>query len=45
MYNYILGQWTMASVTATWVQNCVPKYITQEQCNVILATVQTVGIY
>ena len=43
MYNYILGQWTMARVTAEWVMACVPKFITDVQCATILATPQTPG--
>ena len=40
MYNYILLQWTMAKVSREWVMACVPKFITAEQCSVILSTVQ-----
>jgi len=43
MYNYILIQWKMARVTQEWVMACVPKFITAEQCAVILATPQTPG--
>ena len=41
MYNYILGQWQMARVTAEWVMACVPKFINDAQCATILATPQT----
>jgi len=40
MYNYILGQWRMAKVSREWVMATVPKFITEEQCAVILATQQ-----
>lgn len=40
MYNYILNQWIMAKVSREWVMACVPKFITSEQCAVILATPQ-----
>jgi hypothetical protein len=43
MYKYILGQWTMGKVTAGWVMSTVPKFITEAQCAVILATPQTTG--
>lgn len=43
MYNYIRGQWVMALVSDEWVMNKVPKFITAEQCAVILATPQTPG--
>jgi len=43
MYNYILGQWKMALVSDEWVMAKVPKFITVEQCAVILATPQTPG--
>jgi len=33
----------MANVTADWVMSTVPKFITSEQCAVILATPQTPG--
>lgn len=46
MYAYILEQWKVAAVTTEWVNACVvKKYITQEQCDVILATPQTPGIF
>jgi len=40
MYGYILGQWTMAFVSAEWVMACVPKFITDVQCVTILETPQ-----
>lgn len=40
MYKYILGQWKMGLVTAEWVQSLVPRWITQQQCDDILATPQ-----
>jgi hypothetical protein len=43
MYGYILNQWIMARVTEQWVMDRVPKFISSEQCAVILATPQTPG--
>jgi len=43
MYGFILNMWIMARVDATWVQKCVPKYITQDECDMILLTPQTPG--
>lgn len=40
MFNYIRGQWIMAKVSREWVMACVPKFITEEQCAIILATEQ-----
>ena len=40
MYGYILLQWVMAKVSQEWVMACVPKFISAEQCAVILATPQ-----
>jgi len=45
MYDYILMRWTMAAVTDEWVMAKVPKFITAEQCAVILATPQTPGTF
>jgi hypothetical protein len=43
MYNYLLKQWIMARVSAEYIQDRVPKFITAEQCAVILETPQTPG--
>lgn len=43
MYQYIMNQWIMARVTEQWVMDRVPKFISAEQCAVILATPQTPG--
>lgn len=40
MYSFILNQWVMRKIDAAKVQSYVPKYITQEQANTILATPQ-----
>ena len=40
MYGFILNMWIMKKVTEVKVQSYVPKYITQEQCDMILATPQ-----
>jgi len=43
MYGFILNMWIMAKIDATKVQGFVPKFITQEECDMILATPQTPG--
>jgi len=43
MYQYLLNQWIMARVSAEYIQDRVPKFITAEQCAVILSTPQTPG--
>lgn len=43
MYNYLLGQWKMGRVTAEYIQDRVPKFITSEERVVILETPQTPG--
>jgi hypothetical protein len=40
MYGFILNMWIMKKVTAEKVQSYVPKYISQEECDMILATPQ-----
>lgn len=40
MYDFIRNMWVMKRVTAEKVQMYVPKYITQEECDAILATPQ-----
>ncbi len=40
MYAFILNQWVMKKIDAAKVQTYVPKYITQEQADTILATPQ-----
>jgi len=45
MYKYILKQWTAAAVSQEWVMNCVPKFLTAEQCATILETPQTPSQY
>lgn len=41
MYGFILNMWIMSRISAEKVQSYVPKYITQEECDMILATPQT----
>lgn len=41
MSGFILNMWIMKKVTAEKVQAYVPKYITQEECDMILITPQT----
>lgn len=41
MYQFILNMWIMKRIDATKVQSYVPKYITQDEANMILATPQT----
>lgn len=43
MYGYLLNQWIMARVTAQYIEDRVPKFISAEQCATILATPQTPG--
>lgn len=43
MYGFILNMWIMAKIDAVKVQSYVPKFITQDECNMILATPQTPG--
>jgi hypothetical protein len=40
MYGFILNMWIMRKLTAQKVQSYVPFYITQEECDMILATPQ-----
>lgn len=40
MYSFILSMWIQRKVDEVKVQSYVPKYITQEQCDTILATPQ-----
>lgn len=42
-YQFVLNMWIMAKADEVWVQKCVPKYITQEECDMILLTPQTPG--
>lgn len=38
LYNFILSMWVQGRCTAEKVQSYVPAYITQEECDTILAT-------
>ena len=40
MYSFILNMWVMHKITADKVQSYVPRYITQAECDMILATPQ-----
>lgn len=40
MYNFILNQWKMRRIDESRVLSYVPKWITQEQADEILATPQ-----
>lgn len=42
-YQFLLNMWIMAKITEVQVQAGVTKYITQEECNMILLTPQTPG--
>lgn len=42
MYQFILNQWILGKIDADKVQSYVPKWITQEQANTILAKPQAV---
>jgi hypothetical protein len=39
-YNFFLNMWIMHRITAEQLQSKVPKYLTQEECDMILATPQ-----
>ena len=39
-YQFVLNMWVMEKVDEAWVQSCVNKYITQEECDMILLTPQ-----
>lgn len=41
MYGFILNMWVMNKISAEKVQSYVPKYITQQEADAILATPQT----
>lgn len=40
MYQFILNQWILGKIDADKVQSYVPKWITQEQADTIIATPQ-----
>lgn len=40
MYGFILNMYVMRRITALKVQSFVPYYITQNECDMILATPQ-----
>ena len=40
MYAFILNMWVMGKITADKVQSYAPRYITQAECDMILATPQ-----
>lgn len=42
-YQFLLNMWIMAKISAVKVQSYVPKFITQEECDMILMTPQTPG--
>jgi hypothetical protein len=42
MYQFILNQWILGKIDAEKVQSYVPKWITQEQAETILATQQVI---
>lgn len=39
-YNFYLNMWIMRRITAEELQAKVPKYLTQVECDMILATPQ-----
>lgn len=43
MYQFILNQWILGKIDADKVRSYVPKWITQEQAETILATPQVVA--
>lgn len=40
MYGFILNMWIMGRISESTVRSYVPLYITQEECDMILATPQ-----
>lgn len=40
MYQFILNMWIMKRIDSAKVQSYVPKYIKQDECDMILATPQ-----
>ena len=40
MYQFILNMWIMARINESKVRSYVPLYITQAECDMILATPQ-----
>jgi hypothetical protein len=40
MYGFILNMWVNGRITEVKVRSYVPRYITQEECNTIIATPQ-----
>lgn len=40
MYQFILNMWIMERIVAAKVQSYVPRYITQDEADMILATPQ-----
>lgn len=40
MFEFIKGQWIMRNIDADKVNSYVPRWITQEQANTIIATPQ-----
>jgi hypothetical protein len=41
MYGFIYNMWVLGKIDASKVQSYVPKFITQEEADTILATPQT----
>jgi hypothetical protein len=39
-YSFFLNMWIMRKITASQLQTKVQKYLTQEECDMILATPQ-----
>jgi hypothetical protein len=39
-YNFYLNMWIMRRITAEQLQTKVPKYLTQAECDMIIATPQ-----
>ncbi|MFJ7855310.1 hypothetical protein ACIQX3_21465 [Peribacillus frigoritolerans] len=40
MYAFLIGMWTRRKVTETQIRNYVPRFITEEEAEAILATPQ-----
>lgn len=40
MYGFLLNMWIMKKINEDYVRRCVPKFLTEDEANMILATPQ-----
>lgn len=45
MYQFLLNMWIMGRIDKEYLQSKVPKRITQEECEMIIATPQLKSTY